>query len=177
MALQRRQFLKTLAAAATVTVAGTKSTGRVLGANETLRVGIAGLNGRGSAHVAGLLGKPNVEITHLIDPDTRTYASKVRRIREGGGREPQTMADVRRALEDRNLDALTIATPNHWHSLMTIGPPQARKHVYVEKPCSHNFHEGRIATDMARRHNVIVQHGTQSRSGTWNNTIALVQSG
>src|SRR5206468_925309 len=77
----------------------------------------------------------------------------------------------------RNLDAITIATPNHWHSLMTIWAAQAGKHVYVEKPCSHNVHEGRIAVDMARKHNVIVQHGTQSRSGRWNDTIALVKSG
>src|SRR4051812_4687578 len=157
MALQRRQFLKTLAAAATVTVAGTKSTGRVLGANETLRVGIAGLNGRGSAHVGGLLGKPNVEIAYLIDPDTNTYNRHLRSIgQRQGGRAPQTVADVRRALEDRNLDAITAATPNHWHSLMTIWGAQAGKHVYVEKPCSHNVHEGRIAADMARQHNVIV---------------------
>lgn len=177
MALERRQFLKTLAAAATVTVAGTKSTGKVLGANETLRVGIAGLHGRGSAHVGGLVGQPNVEIAYLIDPDTRTYAAKVRSIQQRTSRAPQTIQDVRRALEDRNLDAITIATPNHWHSLMTIWAAQAGKHVYVEKPCSHNVHEGRIAADMARRHNVIVQHGTQSRSGNWNNTIALVKSG
>src|SRR3954447_11035997 len=90
MALQRRQFLKTLAAAATVTVAGTKSTGKVLGANNTIRVGIAGLNGRGGSHVSGLLGKPDVEIVYLIDPDTRTYDSKVRTIQRAQ-RAPQTV--------------------------------------------------------------------------------------
>src|SRR5687768_16918881 len=118
MTLQRRQFLKTLAAAATVTVAGTKSTGRVLGANETIRVAIAGLNGRGSAHVGGLVNQPNVEIAYLVDPHTATYASKVRSIRERTGREPRTVADIRRALEDRSLNVLTVATPNHWHALM-----------------------------------------------------------
>lgn len=177
MALQRRQFLKTLAAAATVTVAGTKSTGRVLGANNTIRVGIAGLHGRGSAHLGGLVGQPNVEIIYLADPDTRTYASKVRSIQQRTQRAPQAVQDVRRALDDRNLDALTIATPNHWHALMTIWAAQAGKHVYVEKPCSHNIHEGRIAVETARKHNVIIQHGTQSRSGPWNDTIALVKSG
>ena len=74
------------------------------------------------------------------------------------------MQDIRRALEDRNLDAISIATPNHWHALMTIWACQAGKDVYVEKPCSHNVHEGRIAVETARKHNRIVQHGTQSRS-------------
>ena len=74
------------------------------------------------------------------------------------------MQDVRKALDDKNLDAISIATPNHWHSLMTIWACQAGKDVYVEKPCSHNVHEGRIAVEAARKHNRIVQHGTQSRS-------------
>ncbi len=81
-----------------------------------------------------------------------------------GGNQPRTVQDIRRALEDRNLDAISIAAPNHWHSLMTIWAAQAGKHVYVEKPLSHNVKEGRIAMEMARKHNVIVQHGTQSRS-------------
>jgi len=176
--IQRRQFLQTLAAAATVTISGTKSSGQVVGANEAIRIGIAGLNGRGADHVGGYLPMPNVRIAYLIDPDTRTYAARLRTIRDrDAAANPQTVSDVRRALEDRNLDAISIATPNHWHALMTIWGAQAGKHVYVEKPCSHNVHEGRIAADMARRHNVIVQHGTQSRSGGWNNTIAVVRSG
>ncbi len=173
----RRQFLQTLAAGATITIAGTKSTGRVLGANESLRVGVAGLNGRGSAHVGAYLNIPNVQITYLIDPDRRTYAARQRQIAQGNGGTPTTVQDVRRALEDRNVDAISIATPNHWHSLMTIWAAQAGKHVYVEKPMSHNVKEGRIAVEMARKHNVIVQHGTQSRSGGMNNTIELIKSG
>jgi predicted dehydrogenase len=165
--LTRRRFLQqTLAAAATVTVAGTKSSGRVVGANEALRVGVAGLHGRGGEHVNEFSRMANVRITYLIDPDTRTYAPRLARIEQRGGARPQTVQDVRRALEDRNLDALSIATPNHWHALMTIWACQAGKDVYVEKPCSHNVHEGRIAVEMARRHNRIVQHGTQSRSNS-----------
>src|SRR5438552_958164 len=117
----RRDFLKkTLAAAATVTIAGTKSSGRVLGANEAIRVGVAGLHGRGGAHVNAFLGMEGVRITYLIDPDTRTFASKARQIQQRAGNAPRTVQDVRTALEDRNLDVLSIATPNHWHSLMTI---------------------------------------------------------
>ncbi len=176
--MNRRSFLsKTLAAAATVTIAGTKSTGRVLGANDTIRIGVAGLHGRGSSHVGAYAGMKGVQITYLIDPDTRTFASKVKQVQARGGNTPQTVQDVRKALEDRNLDAISIATPNHWHALMTVWGCQAGKHVYVEKPSSHNVREGRIAVEMARKHNVIVQHGTQSRSSNWANTIDVVRSG
>jgi predicted dehydrogenase len=176
--LNRRHFMQTLAAAATVTVAGTKSSGQVVGANEAIRVAVAGLNGRGGSHISAYNGMQNVRITHLIDPDTRTYEPKLRGFRTGNRPVPQTAQDVRRVLEGNNIDALSIATPNHWHSLMTIWGAQAGKHVYVEKPMSHNVHEGRIAVDMARRHNVIVQHGTQSRSSQqWINTIAAVRAG
>jgi predicted dehydrogenase len=177
--LNRRGFLKsTLAAAATVTIAGTKSSGRVLGANEVIRVGVAGLNGRGGSHVSEFTNMAGVQVTYLIDPDTRTFASKLRTVQRRGNNTPRTVQDVRVALEDRNLDAISIATPNHWHALMTIWACQAGKDVYVEKPCCHNIHEGRIAVETARRHNRIVQHGTQSRSGTeWARTMALIASG
>ncbi|MCI0459030.1 MAG: Gfo/Idh/MocA family oxidoreductase [Gemmataceae bacterium] len=179
MTLQtRRSFLKTLAAAATVTVAGTKSTGRVLGANETIRIGVAGLNGRGSAHVGAFAGMQGVQVTYLIDPDTRTFRNRLNQVRKAGGNMPQTVQDIRRALEDRNVDAIAIATPNHWHALMTVWACQAGKDVYVEKPCSHNVFEGRIAVEAARRHNRIVQHGTQSRSGgSWPQVMDVIRSG
>ncbi len=174
--ITRRELVKgSIAAMATITIAGTKSSGRVLGANDAIRVAVAGLNGRGSAHVGAYAGMQDVQITYLADPDTRTYARRLQQIR---GAAPRTVQDVRRALEDRNVDVVSIATPNHWHSLMTIWGAQAGKHVYVEKPCSHNVKEGRIAVEMARKHNVIVQHGTQSRTeGGWANTIEAIKSG
>jgi predicted dehydrogenase len=174
----RRQFLKTLAAAATVTLAGTKSTGRVLGSNETIRIGVAGINGRGHEHIRQFAGMQGVQVTYLIDPDSRIHNSRAQQVHDRGGNTPRTVQDIRTALEDRNLDAVSVATPNHWHTLITVWAAQHGKHVYVEKPCSHNVKEGRIATEMARRHNVIVQHGTQSRSDpAWINTIAQVRSG
>jgi predicted dehydrogenase len=176
--LHRRQFLKTLAAAATVTVAGTKSTGRVLGANDVIRLGVAGLHGRGAAHVDGFAGMDGVQVTYLIDPDTRTHNARAQRVRQRGGNSPRLVQDIRTALEDANLDAMSVATPNHWHALMTVWAAQAGKHVYVEKPCSHNVKEGRIAVEMARRHHVIVQHGTQGRSSqSFANTVELIRSG
>ena len=163
----RRAFLKnTIAAAATITIAGTKSSGRVLGANDAIRVGVAGLNGRGMSHTEAFSKMPNVQVTYLIDPDVRTYAKHAKVIgTRDGAPVPQQVQDVRKALADKNLDAISIATPNHWHALMTIWACQAGKDVYVEKPCSHNIFEGRMAVEIARKHNRIVQHGTQSRSG------------
>jgi len=165
MSLTRRSFLKrSLAAAAGVTIAGTKSSGRVLGANDAIRIAVAGLNGRGGAHVGAWTGMKGVELVYLIDPDTRTYDSRLKQVAGKGRKEPQVIKDVRQALDDKTLDALSIATPNHWHALMTLWGCQAGKDVFVEKPCSHNIHEGRIAVEAARKYNRIVQHGTQNRS-------------
>ena len=177
----RRRFLgQSLAAAAGVgfAIGGTKSSGRVIGANDAIRIGVAGLNGRGSSHVGAYSGMKGVEITYLIDPDSRTYAKHLKKIGSAGGSSPRTIKDVREALDDKNLDAISIATPNHWHALMTIWGCQAGKDVYVEKPCSHNVHEGRVAVEAARKYGRIVQHGTQSRSsGEWAQVAQLVKSG
>jgi predicted dehydrogenase len=180
--LSRRQFLGRSMVAAGVgagfAIGGTKSSGRVIGANDTIRIGVAGLNGRGGSHVAAFSDMKGVEITYLIDPDKATYAKRIKDIAKNGGSTPKTVQDVRRALDDQNLDAISIATPNHWHSLMTIWACQAGKDVYVEKPCSHNIHEGRIAVEAARKFDRIVQHGTQSRSsGEWARVADIVKSG
>ncbi len=175
----RRDFLKTtLAAAGTVVVAGTKSSGRVLGANDTVRVAVAGINGRGSAHIDAFGPMKDVQIAYLVDPDTRTFARRVKQAEgKGGGMTPKTVQDVRKVLDDKNVDVVSIATPNHWHALMTVWACQAGKDVYVEKPCSHNVFEGRKAVEAARKYNRIVQHGTQSRSGDWGAMAELVKSG
>ena len=121
---------------------------------------------------------PGVEITYLVDPDTRTYKKRLDQIEKNGGRTPATVQDIRRVLEDKTVDAVSVATPNHWHSLITIWACQAGKDVYVEKPCSHNVHEGRIAVEAARQYNRIVQHGTQSRSShDWALAAAAIRSG
>lgn len=175
--LNRRQFVKEslFAAGATFAIGGTKSSGNILGANDTIRIAVAGLNGRGSSHTGSYTKIKGVQITYLVDPDSKTYDKHLKVI---GAPAPKTIKDVREALDDKNVDVLSVATPNHWHSLMTIWGCQAGKDVYVEKPCSHNVHEGRIAVEAARKHNRIVQHGTQSRSsGSWANIAELVKSG
>jgi predicted dehydrogenase len=175
----RRGFLKsTLASAATVALSGTKSSGRIIGANDTVRVAVAGINGRGSSHIDEFAGMKNVEIVTLVDPDRRTYKSRLAQLVKKGRPEAKTEVDIRRVLDDKSVNAVSVATPNHWHSLITIWACQAEKDVYVEKPCSHNIHEGRIAVEAARKYKRIVQHGTQSRSSQgWEDLAALAQSG
>jgi predicted dehydrogenase len=180
--VSRRQFMnRSLAAAgvgASFAIGGTKSSGRIIGANETIRVAVAGLNGRGQTHVGEFVKMPGVEITYLVDPDTRTYKKRLDEIRKHGRREPATAQDIRRVLNDQSVDAVSVATPNHWHSLITIWACEAGKDVYVEKPCSHNVHEGRIAVQAARRYSRIVQHGTQNRSShEWALAAAAIHSG
>jgi predicted dehydrogenase len=180
--LSRRQFMNRSLVAAGVgagfAIGGTKSSGRVIGANDTVRLAVAGLNGRGGAHVDEFGKVPGVEITYLVDPDTRTYKKRLDQIQKRGGRAPATAQDIRHVLDDKAVDAISVATPNHWHALLTIWGCQAGKDVYVEKPCSHNVHEGRIAVEAARRFNRIVQHGTQSRSShDWALAAAAIQSG
>src|SRR6185503_7274318 len=118
--LTRRSFLnRSLAAAgAGFAISGTKSSGRVLGANDAIRVGVAGLNGRGESHVHGFSGLEGSRVTYLIDPDTRTFGKHLKYLSDHGRGTPKTVQDVRKALDDKDLDVLTIATPNHWHSLM-----------------------------------------------------------
>jgi len=176
----RRTFLRGSVAAlgAGFAIGGTKASGRILGANERIRVAVAGLNGRGGAHVNEFTKLDGVQVTYLVDPDTRTFGKRVSQATSKGDPEPRTVQDIREALDDPNLDAVSIATPNHWHALMTIWACQADKDVYVEKPCSHNVHEGRIAVEAARKYDRIVQHGTQSRSSqSWARLAKLSKSG
>ncbi|HXI27401.1 MAG TPA: Gfo/Idh/MocA family oxidoreductase [Vicinamibacterales bacterium] len=163
--MTRRDLLKN---AATVTAGiGTLSTlssitrpARVFGANDRVRIGVCGLRGRGKDHLDAFSRVPNVEIAALCDVDDAI----LRKRREEVGGNPRTFADVRRLLEDPQIDAISIATPNHWHALIAIWACQAGKDVYVEKPCSHNLWEGRQLVRAAQKYRRIVQHGTQSRS-------------
>ncbi len=166
--ITRRNFLQTSSAlaGATFVISGTKASGRVIGANDRLRIGIAGLNGRGNSHMDGWLGQPNVELSHLIDPDADVLNRALKKVesRTAGKYATKGFSDVRQALEDKTLDAISVATPNHWHSLITIWAAQAGKHVYVEKPMSHDCEEGRVVVEAQKKYGVVIQHGTQQRS-------------
>ena len=160
----RRNFIRQGAFGATVFLAGTNASSRVLGANDRLRVAVAGLNGRGNSHISGLAGQKNVEVAWLIDPDSKVLERRANELRKRTNAKVKTTTDIRKALEDPELDAVSIATPNHWHSLMTIWSAQSGKHVYVEKPMSHDVAEGRICVEAQKKYGVVIQHGTQRRS-------------
>jgi predicted dehydrogenase len=179
----RRDFLRRAAAgglaAASFTVAGTKASGRVLGANDRVRVAVAGINSRGLEHLGVYCKlKDKVEIAYLVDPDSRLFASRSELVKQRTGDSPRCVQDLHKALDDKNLDAVSIASPNHWHTLLAIWACQAGKDVYVEKPCSHTLLEGRRLVEAARRYDRIVQNGTQSRSDpNWAAEVAAVRSG
>lgn len=174
--INRRSFLGYAAAGAAVAgtqFTSTRSYGRVLGANDTVNVAVVGIHGRGSSHISELGRLDKVRVAALCDVDLKVLDGRAEKM-EG----VKKFQDVRRLLEDKNIDAVTVATTNHWHSLITIWACQAGKDVYVEKPCSHNVFEGRKCVEAARKYKRIVQHGTQSRaSGASAKLAALVQSG
>ena len=177
----RREFLKhSLAAGTAIAVCGAKSSARVAGANNRLRIAVAGVNGRGGSHIGGWSGQDNVEIAYLIDPDRKALERKLKDVekKSNGKYSCKGITDIRQALDDKNLDAISIAAPNHWHSLMTIWAAQAGKHVYVEKPMSHDVTEGRVAVEAQKKYGVVIQHGTQSRSSAGNAGLHdLIRSG
>ena len=171
MEINRREFLKSGAK----TGAGLAALGgitwitdpkKVFGANDRVQVAIIGLHGQGFAHVHQYSKIPTAQIAAICDVDENVMGDKLK-IMEGQMSlpKPKTYVDIRKVLDDKDIDAISIATPNHWHSLMAIWGCQAGKDVYVEKPCSHNWWEGRQLVEAAHKHNRIVQHGTNSRSG------------
>jgi len=178
----RRTFLKRAAASAGlgagIVIAGTKASGNVLGANDTVRIGVAGIHGRGGSHISAFARMKGVDVTYLIDPDSSLFSGKSGQVKSQGGNTPRCVQDIREALEDKNLDAVSVATCNHWHALITFWACLAEKDVYVEKPCSHNVFEGRQCVKAAEKYGRIVQHGTQSRSSSgWARAAAAVASG
>jgi predicted dehydrogenase len=132
--------------------------------SDRVRVAICGLHNRGMDHLHGFAAVPGVEIAALCDVDENVLATSLAAMAKMGLPKPRTETDVRRLLEDPSIDAVSIATPNHWHSLIAIWACEAGKDVYVEKPCCHNLWEGRQLVLAALNHGRIVQHGTQARS-------------
>ncbi len=165
--INRREFLKTGAAGAAAlgTVTFLTHPERVFGANDRVRVCVVGLHGQGWAHVGQYSKLPGVEIAGVCDVDENVTNQRLAEMDKMKLPKPQRFVDLRKALEEKSFDAISIATPNHWHSLQAIWGCQAGKDVYVEKPCSHNWWEGYQLVRAAEKYNRIVQHGTNSRSG------------
>lgn len=169
--LSRREFLEnSMFAAAAAIAAGPITTAAAAAApqskspNDRLLVTIVGVNGRGGDHIRGFGSRKDCRIAAIVDVDTEVGNRRADGIEKSYGYRPKVYTDLRKAYDDGSIDLVSIATPNHWHSLAAIWAMQAGKDVYVEKPVSHNVSEGRRCVEAARKYNKICQTGTQCRS-------------
>ncbi len=153
--MTRRTFVSTAAAAAAA---------QRVSAQERVQVGVVGVGGRGRSLTGSLLRLPEVQLGWICDADQASLERAQSLIRDAGAAQPKTTDDMRRVFDDPSVDAVVIATPDHWHAPAAILACDAGKDVYVEKPCSHNIREGRLLIDAARRNGRVVQMGVQRRS-------------
>ena len=165
--INRRSFIKgSLLTAASLSLP-VRSYSQVISPGEIINVGCIGIGGRGNDHIKGMLDLQNktkgVRVVALCDVDQKILDARADSVNKQGGK-VETFTDMRRMFDSKNVDAVTIATPNHWHALAAIWAVQAGKDVYVEKPVCHNVWEGRKMVEAARKYNKMVQAGTQSRS-------------
>src|SRR5690554_6282618 len=174
----RRTFIKQSAAAAAVLSFPTVIPPGAFGANDRINAAVLGLNGRGKSHVSGLMSQDNVRVTTLCDPDMNILNERQKAFREEYGEDVSLVQDLRRVMDDKDIDVVSIASPNHWHALSVIWACQAGKDVYVEKPGSHNVWEGRKMVEAADKYDRIVQHGVQLRSSpAINEAVNLMRDG
>lgn len=161
--LNRRENLAALGAATAVFL---KPSPGKAAPSDRVNVAVVGIRGRGRSLIQSFARSPNCQLTHLCDVNTEYFGpiGKLAAEAAGGGKPPECVQDIRKLLEIKEIDAIVVATPDHWHALATIWGCQAGKHVYVEKPVSHNVGEGRVMVEAARKHKRHVQTGTQSRS-------------
>lgn len=162
--INRRFFLMTSAALAGVRMSGHSHSAN--GPSNRVRVAVIGLKGRGKDHIQGFLRQVdrNVELAALCDVDETVLNERLSEVEAKVGKRPISFTDMRKVFEDKSIDVVSFATPNHWHAIGTIWACQAGKDVYLEKPASHNIFEGRKMVEAARKYHRIVQHGTQIRS-------------
>ncbi len=147
-------------------------------ANDRVRIAIIGMGGRGNDHLKVFSKVENVEIAAVVDPDGNRAEKAAQWVLQNTGRRAKVESDMRRVFEDKEIDAVTIATTNHWHALTAIWAMQAGKDVYVEKPVSHNFFEGQKLVECARKYKRMAQGGTQRRSyGIFRKSMQLLHQG
>ena len=171
----RREFLDALAVGAGALAVGTtaKSYAQIVGSNDRLNFAVIGLNGRGYAHLSSLkANRSAAHVSHVCDVESNILKKFADSVQKEMGYSPPAEKDFRRILEKKDVDAITIATPDHWHTPMAIAGLQAGKHVYVEKPCSHNPAEGALLVQAQEKYRKLVQMGTQQRSSP--HTIEIV---
>lgn len=168
--ISRRKFLESAALVGVGSMLQTAAIdGRTAAAppSERLRLAVVGIHGRGGYHAQKFASRPDCEIAYVCDVDESLFPQTVRDVEAAQHHPPKTVGDFRRALDDKSVDAIIVATPDHWHALATIWGCQALKDVYVEKPVSHSPWEGRKMVEAARRYERIVQAGTQNRSAPY----------
>ena len=173
--VRRREFLNALAVGAAGLAVKTtaKSYAQILGSNDRLNFAIIGLNGRGYAHLSSLkANRTTARISHVCDVDSNILKKFADSVQQEMGEAPASVKDFRAILEQKEVDAITIASPDHWHTPMAIAGLQAGKHVYVEKPCSHNPAEGELLVQAQQKYRKMVQMGTQQRSSP--HTIEII---
>ncbi len=176
----RRDFVKkTVLGTSALTIGGilpgfsAKSYARIIGANSKIIVSMMGVNSRGKALARNFANQKNCEIAHICDVDSRAIAACMEAIKERQSKVPKGFGDFRKSLESKDIDAMVIAAPDHWHAPASLLAMQAGKHVYVEKPCSHNPAEGEMLVEAAEKYNKVIQMGNQRRS--WPNVIQAIQ--
>ena len=160
----RRTLLKSAVATAGALTLGGMTPSSVRGANDRINLAIIGIRGRGREHFGQWTKIPGVRIATLCDIDESLFASRVTEVEKLQGTAPKIERDLRRVFNDKNIDAVVVTTPNHWHALASVWAIQAGKDVYVEKPVSHTIAEGRAIVEAARKYRRIVQTGSQHRS-------------
>ncbi len=162
---------------------GALTAGAVLGSraaaspNDTVRVACVGVHGRGRSHLRAYSQMANVEVAAICDVDESVLNQQIGAMEKVTGKRPAAFTDLRKLLEDKSIDAISIATPNHHHTLQTVWACQAGKDVYVEKPCSHDMFEARQIVAAAHKYNRIVQHGTQQRSAVGRDVVRHINEG
>ena len=162
--INRRDFVKKSAVGLTAMSVPAASYARIFGANERINLAIAGLNGRGQAHILAASQASSVNIMALCDADNLVFGKSQLSLKKLHRDKARVWRDVRKLLENKDLDALTIATPDHWHTPMAIMAMQAGKHVYLEKPCCHNPQEGEWLVAVQQKTGKVLQIGNQQRS-------------
>ena len=176
----RRGFLKTTAAGSAAFFAGgilphfsARSYAEILGANEKIKTAVMGVNGRGTALAKNFASQDNCEVIHICDVDSRAIVNCLSELKERQTIKAAGYADFRKSLESPDVDVLVVAAPDHWHAPASLLAMQAGKHVYVEKPCSHNPKEGELLVEAANHYGKVIQMGNQRRS--WPNVIEGVE--
>ena len=175
----RRSFLKKTATASSATiVAPTILSSKVFGSNDRINAAVLGVNGRGKNHISSLMNQKNVQVATLCDPDIKILDKRQKEFYKKYNQKVSLQQDLRKVMDNKDIDVISIASPNHWHSLSVIWACQAGKDVYVEKPGSHNIWEGRKMVESAQKYDRIVQHGVQLRSSpAINEAIDLLRNG